>query len=372
MAQGATNQPQLYFGLSEPKVTVFTASGTYTPTPGLLFAVIEAVGAGGGGGGTADSTGYSTGGGGGGGGYSRTIASADDIGASQVLTIGAGGAGGAAGNNAGVAGGDTSVGSLCIGKGGSGGSGCAANAQSFGGAGGVAGTGDVEIQGGVGGNGGGGTATNVTEQSGGGGRSWFGSGTRETRYTIGNGVAATTYGDGGSGGESKQSSGSASGGDGFDGFVVITEYFQANTHATPLTFTGTGAVVKNDSPNFQNTPTGTITSGTYTPTLTAGSNCASIVLAGANYTRIGNIVTVALRFTVGVTLANVNTEFGISLPIASNLGAQEDCPGNMGFLLSDWQGLVQGDSTNDRASANFRAADTTARPGSAVFQYEII
>ena len=64
---------------------IFTSSGTYTPSPGMVYCIIEAVGSGGGGGGAqgAGSQVY-TGGGGGPGGYSRLVASAATIGASQV------------------------------------------------------------------------------------------------------------------------------------------------------------------------------------------------------------------------------------------------------------------------------------------------
>src|SRR3954471_20116985 len=68
---------------------VFTASGTYTPTPGMVACVIECVGGGGGGGGAQSVGGNNgAGAGGGGGGYSRTYATAATVGASQTVTIG--------------------------------------------------------------------------------------------------------------------------------------------------------------------------------------------------------------------------------------------------------------------------------------------
>jgi len=98
----------------------FTASGTYTPTSGMTFCIVEAVGGGAGGGGVVCDAAYALwAGGGGAGGYSRKVTTAALVGASQVVTIGAGGAGGAFG--AGSNGGDTSLGSICIAKGGSGG-----------------------------------------------------------------------------------------------------------------------------------------------------------------------------------------------------------------------------------------------------------
>jgi hypothetical protein len=97
------------------KKQVFAASGTYTPSANMLHCIIECVG----GGGSAGTSGSIYGGGGGGSGaYSRLLATAATIGASQTVTIGAAGTGGATGANNGTAGGDTSVGTLCIGKGG--------------------------------------------------------------------------------------------------------------------------------------------------------------------------------------------------------------------------------------------------------------
>src|SRR5262249_19108020 len=92
------------------KLTVFTASGTYTPMAGLAYALIECVGGGGGGGGLSITIlGWFGSGGGGSGGYSRKLSSAAAIGASQTVTIGAAGTAGATTPTNGGAGGDTSV-----------------------------------------------------------------------------------------------------------------------------------------------------------------------------------------------------------------------------------------------------------------------
>jgi len=132
----------------------FTASGTYTPSTGIQYAIIEVGGGGGGGGGIANSVAgnANAAGGGGSGSYSRKIVSAATIGASQAVTIGAAGtAGSSVGPTTGGAGGDTSVGTLAVGKGGGGGG---AGAGAGGGIGGVAGTGDFTPVGNDGGNGG--------------------------------------------------------------------------------------------------------------------------------------------------------------------------------------------------------------------------
>ena len=88
-------------GATAPNIKVFTASGTYTPSANLIGAIIECVGGGGAGAGITGASGYVAGAGGGGsGGYSRVFKTAAQIGASQLITIGAGGVPGAAGSAA--------------------------------------------------------------------------------------------------------------------------------------------------------------------------------------------------------------------------------------------------------------------------------
>lgn len=86
-----------------------TGAGTYTPTAGMQYVIVQAQAGGGGGGGAATSgVGEGAGAnGGGGGGYTEALFTAADIGASKAYSVGAGGAGGAAGLNAGTTGGNT-------------------------------------------------------------------------------------------------------------------------------------------------------------------------------------------------------------------------------------------------------------------------
>lgn len=207
---------------------VITSTGTYTPTAGMVFCIIELVGSGAGGGGTAGTVGaVFSAGGGGGGSYARLVASAATIGAFQAVTIGNPGAGGVAGNNNGQAGNDVSVGALCIGKGGSPGSGSAAGVFGIGGAGGVAGTGDLTIPGGAGGTNLAATIATVFSLGGAGGISYFGVGGIMATNPNGASVAGTAgsnYGSGGGGALSHNIATSAAGGAGAKGIVFITEF----------------------------------------------------------------------------------------------------------------------------------------------------
>ena len=214
------------------KTQVFTASGTYTPNTGMLYAVIECVGGGGGGGGVAggSSTNCVVAGGGGGGGYSRKLVTAADIGASKAVTIGAAGAAGTAataptGN--GGNGGDTSVGVLCIAKGATGGG--AGNLSTFGASGGVAGTGDVTARGANAATATGfvsiGTADPIALGGSGANSAYGGGGAGGNGYNGATaGAAATGYGSGGGGASSNKTTSTAVGGAGTPGLVMITEY----------------------------------------------------------------------------------------------------------------------------------------------------
>src|SRR5216684_174472 len=206
------------------KIQKFTASGTYTPSTGIVYATIECVGPGGGGGGIANGsagTGSSAGGGGSGG-ISRITVSAATIGASKTVTIGTVGSGGA---NTGTAGGtatDTSVGTLCVGKGGVGGSGAASGA---GGAGGAAGTGDLTPVGNDGAPGANQGITTIGVTSSGRAHGPWGGGLNSyTRVSSAAGSAGGNYGAGGEGGVTWNGSGAATGGAGGAGIVFITEY----------------------------------------------------------------------------------------------------------------------------------------------------
>lgn len=207
---------------------VFTTSGTYTPSAGMLYAIIECVGGGGGGGGAQGVASQSYGAGGGGaGGYSRVIVTAADIGASKAVTIGAGGAGGSAGANNGTAGGSSGVGSLCGAVGGAGGGYGNSSQVPLGGLGGAAasGTGDLKASGAPGHQGAYVSGTGTVASGGAGGASHFGGGGRGGfSTTTGAGSAATSYGAGGGGAMVHNSTSTAAGGAGADGVVMITEF----------------------------------------------------------------------------------------------------------------------------------------------------
>ncbi len=98
----------------------FNASGTYTPTTGMRFCIVELIGGGGGGGGASTGSGgqVSAGAGGGSGGYVKALLTATQISISQAITIGTGGSAGNSSGTGGGAGGITSLGALLSATGG--------------------------------------------------------------------------------------------------------------------------------------------------------------------------------------------------------------------------------------------------------------
>lgn len=198
---------------------VFTIADTgtnYVPSAGLKYADVEVIGGGGGGSGSAGATGFG-GSGGGAGGYARKLVPAATIGASQVLTIGAAGAAGASGGGAGGAGGTSSLGAIVSATGGAGGP--APSDAAAAGGGGVGG--DFNTVGGPGfaaKDAKSGTGPTCAGEAG--GNTLFGGAGRQTPQDS-DGIAATSYGGGGSGAGGFNNH---TGGAGFSGVIIITEY----------------------------------------------------------------------------------------------------------------------------------------------------
>jgi hypothetical protein len=209
-------------------IQTFTSSGTYTPTSGMMYCIVQCIGGGGAGGGVAatGAANYAVAGGGGAGEYSVGAFSAATIGASQTVTIGAGGTPGSAGANAGGTGGTTSLGALITSVGGVGGGGGAVQTLAtfeFGGAGGSGGTGGQVRIGGTAGFYGIGQQGTQLLIGGSGGNSPLGGGQGSFSSNT-TGPAASGYGAGGGGSSNGNSQSAKAGGGGGKGTIIITEY----------------------------------------------------------------------------------------------------------------------------------------------------
>ena len=210
---------------------VFTANGTYTPTTGMVYCIVEMVGGGGGGGGCPSTSAAqcACAGGGGSGAYAKSLLSATDIGVSKAVVVGGGGGGGGAGAYTGASGGDTSLGALMAANGGVGGT--AGNAINYssgtlGGTGGSASTGNIVAFNGQDG------GCGITAVGGGGYMALGGSGSGTPLGTGGvgafkMGADGIGYGSGGAGAGALASSAALAGGNGAGGCVLITEFVKS-------------------------------------------------------------------------------------------------------------------------------------------------
>lgn len=96
-----------------------------------------------------------------------------------------------------------------------------------------------------------------------------------------------------------------------------------------------------------------ICSGTYTPTLTNGTNVAASTAYPSFYQRVGNVVTVSYQVDVDPTSASTQTNLGISLPIASNFASGADSNGTCSGSNSPTFCMSTSDAANDRVTMSF-------------------
>lgn len=112
--------------------------------------------------------------------------------------------------------------------------------------------------------------------------------------------------------------------------------------------------------------------GTYTPTLTNVANLTASTAFVCFYTKIGNVVHVNGTVDVNPTAAGVQTQLGISLPLASLLSAASQCAGVAQALSVGMESAaIIGDATNDRAQLDWIAGFTGNQKLYFNFAYEI-
>ena len=142
-----------------------------------------------------------------------------------------------------------------------------------------------------------------------------------------------------------------------------------------MRISSTGNVTFSDIHNNASPPTNTtqtISSGTYTPTLTSVANVDGTTSGVCNWSRIGNVVTVSGNITVNPTAATTATHVGISLPIASAMTLNSDLNGvGNGYIgsVAGGSGVVVCDTTNDRAQLQYNSVGTGDHSVGFCFQY---
>ena len=211
-------------------------NGTYVPSAGMTFVLVELGGAGGGGGGAifAGAAGSGAcGGGGGSGSYAVGIATAAQVGAGIAVTLGLAGTGGP-GASAGTAGGTTTFGGLMTAPGGAGGATMGGTIAFYSVSGGVGGSPGSNSLGGVNFPGNGGTAgitiNGAFSLGGQGGAGIYGGGPNTIPVLPSGSAQGGPQGFAGAGGSGAGTAGaaggsaSATGGSGGPGWCMVTEF----------------------------------------------------------------------------------------------------------------------------------------------------
>lgn len=118
-------------------------------------------------------------------------------------------------------------------------------------------------------------------------------------------------------------------------------------------------------------------SGTFTPTLTAGSNVTTVTNQGAHYMRVGSTVNVVGACTITCTLAlGTDSKVQISLPIASNFGTVYQAVGGASSraaaVTASTGATIVGNTASDVAELSFSSNSVTPNVWAYWFQYQII
>jgi hypothetical protein len=136
-----------------------------------------------------------------------------------------------------------------------------------------------------------------------------------------------------------------------------------------------GSAIHNNGGAVTGTTNQYFASGTYTPTLTNTTNISASTASKCQWMRVGNVVTVSGKVALTPTASTTQTSLGISLPIASNLAATEDCSGVATRASGgvSHSGAIIGSAANDRAVLDMQS-DTS---GSSLtyyftFSYEVL
>jgi hypothetical protein len=120
-------------------------------------------------------------------------------------------------------------------------------------------------------------------------------------------------------------------------------------------------------------PGGSTDDDEYTPGLTNVANLDGSTAYVCQWLQVGDRVHVAGKVSVDPTTPGVSTRLGIALPVASNIGAEEDC-GGVAFApgVAGGGAAIKGDAANNRAELIFVANFATNQDMFFSFSYKVI
>lgn len=144
-----------------------------------------------------------------------------------------------------------------------------------------------------------------------------------------------------------------------------TGLFKINGSKIGNSSSGYTVLVKNTDSSVAQVPISTlltdglVTSGTYTPTLTNGTNAASSVAQLCHWWRVGNQISVTGILTATATLTATTTVIDISLPVATGMAATTDLSGVMASsAIAGLSGGIEGNLSSDIARLTYTAVGT--------------
>jgi len=155
--------------------------------------------------------------------------------------------------------------------------------------------------------------------------------------------------------------------------TAVYAYGGTGQYALELAGTGTalipGLITASGGINVPTSAAGNTYSGTYTPTITNGTNVAASTPRVTSYSRIGDYVQVSGSVSIDPTTTG-GTVFEISLPIASNFANYFDLGGTMGTIGTF--GDIVAEATNNTAAFDYVAVSTANQVITFTFGYRII
>ncbi len=155
---------------------------------------------------------------------------------------------------------------------------------------------------------------------------------------------------------------------------VGSSIFNANTAGavTLRSIIGTGSVSVTQNANDITITAPILTGGTYTPTLTMVNNLLATTAFQCQYMRVDGVVTVSGKINMDVNSNGQICRLGISLPVASDFGAEEDLGGTASSMDIQQNSGIKADITNNRAALEFLANSNTTRDWFFTFTYRIV
>jgi len=117
-----------------------------------------------------------------------------------------------------------------------------------------------------------------------------------------------------------------------------------------------------------------LNSGLYTPTITNTTNVAASIPYECQWAQINDKVWVSGKVDIDPTLVSVDTEIGISLPVPSDFGAEEQCGGSANtYALASVSAAIYADVVNNRARLRYlNLLDVTNKSWFFYFMYRVI